>query len=144
MVTTGLRRLITSLRFDFPDFHMTTHERMRLTNVMEDLAKQGRLTKDPKRQAQWMGAFLAKKLVTAFLEDALNSGTLSWDVTISKALSIVLTSALMCRSGDVARNSAYHGMECLLFEHIHLKLGKIEGLERLVGLFTVRFEKGRK
>jgi hypothetical protein len=137
MVSSGLRRLIGSLKFDFADFNLTVHERLRITNVMEDLYKQGKLTKDPKREVQWLGAFLTRKLATAFLEDALNNGTLSWDVTMSKALSIIWTSALMCRSGDVARNRDYHGLECLIFEHIHLKLGTIEGLERLTGLFTV-------
>jgi len=40
-----------------------------------------------------------RKIITAWYKDALENGTISWDVTLSKALSLVLIAALAARSG---------------------------------------------
>ena len=91
------------LKFECAKFHLTSHDTLRLTNVSEQLHQEKKLTKNPKRESQWLGAFVAAKLSTALFQDALVAGTINWDIVISKALSIILTSALMARSGDVAK-----------------------------------------
>lgn len=144
MVQGGLRRLLGSLQFDFKNFQLSKHDRIRITNVMEKLEQDGKLTKDPKRERRWLGAFVVHKLATAIFEDALTSGTLSWDMVLSKVLSIVLTGALITRAGDIARNAAYKELECMLWGHITLKIVRKDGVEVLQGLFSIFNEKGKK
>jgi hypothetical protein len=144
MATVGLKWLIDGLKFEYSTFTLTSNERLRIANVMESLVRDKYLTKDPKRQSQWLGAFLACKLSTALFLDALTEGTLSWDVVLSKALSIILTSALMTRAGDITRSRFYFAFECMLFGHIEIKLIISDGVEYLTARVTLYFEKGQK
>ena len=99
------------------------------------------LTKNPKREAKWLGAFVAAKLSTALFEDALVHGIVKWDVVFPISLSIIFAAALMAgagataaeaetpatetetetpatataRSGSVAKSSSYSELECLYF-----------------------------
>ena len=90
------------------------------------------LTKNPKREAKWLGAFVAARLSTALFEDALVHGIVKWDVVFSILLSIIFAAALMAgagataaeaetpatataRSGSVAKSSSYSELECLYF-----------------------------
>ena len=88
------------------------------------------LTKNPKREAKWLGAFVAAKLSTALFEDALVHGIVKWDVVFSILLSVIFTAALMAgaaaaeaetpatataRSGNVAKSSNHSDLECRYF-----------------------------
>jgi hypothetical protein len=98
-------------------------------------------------------------MAKALLIDALDHGTLSWDVTICKVLSIVIISALCSRTGDVAQTRHYGPtaeeearaaandldpdsmapilakMICMKFKHVEIKLVKKDGVERLSARF---------
>lgn len=67
--------------------------------------REGASLKDPTREKCWLGAALVRKLVTALLDDSLVTGTLNWDVTIYRALSIVFIAALATRAGDITRSN---------------------------------------
>jgi len=106
----------------------------------------GLLTNEPLREASWVGITLVKKIVTAILEDAVVNGTCSWDVTISKLLSIVLLGTMGARAGDIGLSIGYTGMQVLQWKHIELKLkqGTPPVLDNLCCRITITFEKGSK
>lgn len=80
----------------------------------------------------------------AWLQAALDDGCISWDVQLHKLLSIVLLSALGCRSGEVALTGRYVD-EYTRWSHIKLKLAAggntVDDLEADV---TLCFEKAKK
>jgi hypothetical protein len=123
--------------------------------------KEGKITKDPSRQKQWLSAHIIGGMAKAVLIDALDNGTLSWDVTICRVFSIVLISALCSRSGDVAQTTLYgpkaseeadgsemdrifEMMICMKFKQAEIKLLKMDGIERLSARFEVAYGKGAK
>lgn len=145
-VETGLKWLKEVQHWHKPKFNLNKSEELRLKTTLEGMLKKGRLTKDPAREKQWVTAMLVKRLVQSLLQQALSSGTLSWDVTLSRSLSLLLQAALCSRSGEVLRSPDYEDLECLLYEHITLKLvrNKKTGKEHFRGLMVLAFEKGKK
>lgn len=83
-------------------------------------------------------------MAKSILIDAIDCGTLSWDVTICRVLSIVLQSALCTRSGDLANSKGYDDVICMRFEHIKIKLTYKDGVERLEAMFEIAYGKGDK
>ncbi len=85
-------------------------------------------------------------MAQSWLQDALVNGTNWWDITILSLLSIVMMSALDCRSGDMIRASGYRGNEYMRFEHITLKLAGDGSarFENLVALVPIAYQKGQK
>ena len=72
-------------------------------------------------------------------------GTNAWDTTCSKALSLVLSSALSARAGDVARSQLYEGAEYLHWKHVAMKLvTKEDGTKVFVAQITITAGKGFK
>jgi hypothetical protein len=59
---------------------------------------------------------------TAWLKHWLDQSSISWDITISKLLSIVLIVSLGCRGGDVARSQLYQGSQHVAFKDIDMRL----------------------
>lgn len=125
------------------------------------MLKDGKITNDPSREKQWLGAHVIGGMAKAILMDAVDNGTLSWDVTICRVLSIVLISALCTRSGDVAQTTLYGPkagevadadvssrifdlMICMKFKHVVIKLVIKDGVERLAAQFEIAYEKGVK
>ena len=82
--------MIDGSKFDYEAIRPSTLESKRIRSLSIQRLKDGRLTKDPKGEKHWVGAFLMRKLSTALLKDGLGNGTLNWDITISRVLSIVL------------------------------------------------------
>ena len=62
---------------------------------------EGYLTKESKIQRNWVGILIVRRLTTALIESAMEYGTVNWDITLYKALSIVLSSAPAIRVGDI-------------------------------------------
>jgi hypothetical protein len=106
----GLRNTIQSCKFQYADFKLTSKDRLMLESLASSLLKNSILTKDPFREKQWLGIRLVERCVTALLKDALENGTLSWDVVICRAASLILVSSLG-RSGDVTVSSGYAGKQ---------------------------------
>lgn len=141
----GLRTLISAIRFSFKGFKLDTYDAEHIEATIESLHSQGLVTKEPAREKHWVGAFMVRRLVTALLQDALGFGTMNWDVTISKALSIVLQSALSARTGDILRNRFDNqDLPFICYKDVIPKLVDGDGIDSLVGRFTIRNAKGYK
>jgi hypothetical protein len=127
----GLGHLVNSLVFYVKDFTLTKHERVRIATIVNQLFEEGKLTKDPAIERHHIGVFLVRKLATCLLSDALTNGTINWDVTLAKTLSIVLTAALASRTGDITTAPLdVHELFFLCYKDITLKLANGHQLGR--------------
>lgn len=140
----GVRHTVESCTFEYEAFHLSRHGRKRISALIGTLLKEGKITKDPMREKQWVGSFIIQRAVTAFLQDAIKHGTISWDVTISRAASLILVCSLG-RSGDVVRSEAYEGLLCLCYKHITIKLVENAGTQiQFTAQFEMAQDKGKK
>ncbi len=80
----------------------------------------------------------------AFLQSGLEEGCLSWDVHLSKQLSVVLIAACACRAGETARTPLYKGAEYLAYKDIVLSFGGGDQLKDLSMDVSLRAVKGFK
>lgn len=145
-LTNSVRLMVNTSIFQYADFKMSPHESLRIRTLLDGLAKEGKLTKEPSREKHWIGATLVTMMVDALFKDALKRGTLNWDVTIVRAASLILLSSLQCRAGDItkARLDDHH-LPCLTYRDVRLKLvddGK--DVEHLEARVRIRNEKGHK
>ena len=108
----------------------------------------GRLTKDPVRVKQWVGAVLVQQMVHALIQNAHETGTFNWDVVWSRATSLLWLAALQARSGDICKGpwaeDALRSYLC--WGDIGLSLSSGSSSEYLEGEVRVllRGEKGHK
>jgi hypothetical protein len=130
---------------DGSDFTLSRNESERITSTVLSLLKEGKLTKEPCWERCWVGAFMVRRLVTALFKDALFNGTINWDVTISKALAIVMVAALTARAGDVTMAPLDEQRRPFLcYKDITLQLVGVTRLENLKARCLIRNEKGDK
>lgn len=66
-IKVGLRRVLMSLTFHYSTFALSNHERLRLKTIFHQFLKEGRITRNPIRDAQWVGSHLLQRLVVALL-----------------------------------------------------------------------------
>jgi hypothetical protein len=104
-IQSGLQQLVDALIFHYADFQISPHESKRIGATVNELLVQGKLTKDPIQEKYWVGVVMVRKLATAIFEDSLTYGALNWDVTIYKALVVVIVAALASRAGDVTKDA---------------------------------------
>lgn len=102
----GVQGVLNYCQFKFSDFNITIQDGKRLDMLVSSLINNGLLTKDPFFEEQWLGSCIIMQCASSILDDALTNGTSSWDVTICKAASLILVSALG-RVGDVVTSPAY-------------------------------------
>lgn len=106
---------------------------------------EGRVTRQPIREAQWVGALLLRRLIVRLFQSALEERTTKWDKTIQKALSLLFVGALSCRSSDIMRDQAdTHPLPFLCYDDITMKLVGGVGIENLEATFVIRNEKKKK
>lgn len=145
-------RLLQLLQFRHHDFHKqyTPYYAMRINVHLDHLIRQGKLIRGDWFKKMWIGFMLVLKMATAWIKDAFENGTHSWDITISKLTSVLLQSALSSRSGDITRSQLYEGLECLCWGHIILKLespgtrDNAPNVQDLKGIFELQFTKNKK
>lgn len=141
----ALKQLISWAQFSFPDFRISAHDGQRIKSLLRGLLKEGKLTKEPRRQAQSVGCLLTKLLVETALNDAITNGTANWDITISGVLNLLLLSSLAARSGDLVYNRlGEHPLPFLVYDDIVLRLGDGDEIEDLVASVKIRNIKGHK
>jgi hypothetical protein len=141
----GVRHLVNAIVFHYKDFTLSSHERSRIACTLNDLFHAGKLTKDVARDKHFVGAFLVRKLSSALFTDALRNGTVNWDITMAKALSMVLVAAIAARTGDVTKAPLeVHKLPFLCFKDITLKLVDGNSLSHLEAKVLIRNEKGDK
>lgn len=145
LIRSGIRQLIGELIFHYEDFRVSPHESKRIDATINDLVVSGKLTRDPSRQKFWLGAVLIRKLAAAIVEDGFITGTLNWDVTIYKALSIVFIAALACRTGDIAKDKLDNQLlPYLCYSDITMKLVNGDDIASIQAQVTIRNEKAYK
>ena len=110
-----------SLLFPHRDWEMTTHDAAQIDAVMRQHLKDGRATREPAFEKQWISAMLVKRMVRAILRDAIQNGT-RWDVTIHQCLSLVLQAATCSRSGDIRQTVQYKEPVYLRWQHVTIKV----------------------
>ena len=115
---------------------------------MHEMLETGRVTKEPTRIRQWVGVFLVRHLVNAMFKDALLEGTLLWDWTLARVLSILLLSSLSARVGEISRGklTEFYERPCMIYENVTVafKNSGMKWVEDLVARIKIRNEKGLK
>jgi hypothetical protein len=139
-------KLCSVLTFDFKSFTSSSkHESKCVSAMIDALWREGRLTKDTSWERNFDGAFLVRKLTAGLIRDALEEGTLNCDVTLTKALSILLVAPPGARSRDVTVAPLdSQELSYLCSKDITLKLVVGNLLENLVAKVVIRNEKGQK
>jgi hypothetical protein len=137
--------LESALAFKYPEFKLSNHDCARLDALFDTLAKEKRLLRGRWRERQWLGANMLEKMARSWLRLGLDAGCNSWDVHLQKLLSIVMLSALGCRSGELALTGHYTE-EYMRWEHVTLKLekGGNNTIDDVQASILLCFEKGKK
>ncbi|KAK9328329.1 hypothetical protein V1520DRAFT_313332 [Lipomyces starkeyi] len=120
-------QLVQGLEFKYPHFKLSRHHAARIDAMLSDLANEGKLLRGRWSKAEWLGTVLFEKMARAWLQTALDQGYLSWNVQISRLLSMSLVVALACRAGEVTVSHGYT-TESLTWRH---------------ATNVIRFEKGK-
>ena len=123
---------------------MRPSDQGRIEGLLAKFVEDGLLFKGRWRKHEWVGHTLITHMGNAWLEEALNEGCPSWDVRISKLLSVVMMGALDCRAGDLVRSSGYKGEEYMQWRHIEITIRGQKDLENLNAKVTIAYEKGHK
>jgi hypothetical protein len=87
-----------------------------------------------------------RKIITAWYKDALENGTINWDVTLSKALSLLLIAPLAARSGVLNKDKRDEQLllPFICWNDITMKLVNGEDINNLLAEVVSRNEKGHK
>ena len=86
-----------------------------------------------------------RKIITAWYKDTLENGAISWDVTLLKALFLVLIAALAARSGDLNKdNSDQQLLPFICWNDITMKLVDGKDINNLEAKVVIRNEKNYK
>ncbi|OBT84860.1 hypothetical protein VE02_05892 [Pseudogymnoascus sp. 03VT05] len=134
----GVSSLIGGLIFKHETFRLSSHGRSRLSTTIDKLLKDGVITAKPARVAQWVTAALVIRLCDSYLLDALNNGTKSWSITLSRLLSMVLMAACASRAGEIGRSAKYVKMECLCFKDVDIRFNEHGDM---IAHIVLRFQK---
>jgi hypothetical protein len=127
-------------------FRMTAHDTSRFRSFLDKATRDGRLTTGKWKKRTWIGYAVLSRLVRAYLTHGVEQGTLNWDVTMARCLSVVLVSSLGARCGDVGLVRTYEGKAYYMqWRHIELSLeGDMPLFSALRARITLEFEKGNK
>jgi hypothetical protein len=139
--------LIQDLTFTYPHFSLSKCAHIRINATMQTLLQHGQVTRLPKREKHWISARMIGHLVASMYLTATQNGTLSWDITLSKIMSILFLGAFVCRSGDIARSHFYTNEEFLQWNSLCVKYKRDSqsfALEDLIVVVTLRHTKGKK
>lgn len=118
---------------------------MRIASLINFLLQEGKVTQDPTWEKNWVGAVAVRKLTTAIITDALQYGTLTWDISLAKVLSIVWVAALGVRTGDVNATPRDHQkLPYLCYHDITIKMDQGTSIDDLLAVVVIRNQKGDK
>ena len=144
-IVRGVSILLAYGHFKWSDFKMGSHESARFKVFLDQAVKDGKIKTGKWRKSTWIGFAVLSRLVSSYLSHNIKHGSLNWDITIAKCLSLVLISALGARSGDVARSLHYKGQEYLQWRHVQLHLvGSQPSLANVRATITLQYQKFHK
>jgi hypothetical protein len=108
------------------NFKPTKQDGIRIDSALDRFVQQKRLVPGRWREKQWLGFLTVQKITHAYFQHMLDHGCLSWDIPVSKALSVNLIAALDSRAGEVGKSWGWD-MDCCMLcecESIVLKMKK--------------------
>ena len=134
--------------FTWREFAWSQHDSARIETWAGTAVQEGRLIEGQWYKKVFIGFPVVSRLVREFLQHARVNGCINFDIVVAKMLSVVLTSSLGARAGDVALSDGYEesSMYCLQFRHIQLRVRGEEGprFENLHAIVELEFTKGKK
>lgn len=133
-----------SLTFHYQGWALSKRDAVRIDALLIKHLRDGRVTKHPYIQKQWISAMLVRQMVMALFRNAINNGTRSWDVVVHKCLSLVLQAATSSRTGDIRQSSHYKDPVYLRWEHIVIKMKKTPEKPSMRMLIKLFHTKGHK
>jgi hypothetical protein len=143
-IQVGLRYL-TDMLVECHGFVISAQDIKRIGSLLNKLVKENVLFKGRWRKANRVGFKTLLYMVDNHMETGLTDGVHSWDIYISKQLSVVLVAAFGSRCGEVVRSRLYKGMQCLCFKDLRLEFCNGESTQRLMIMnVSLRFVKGYK
>jgi hypothetical protein len=128
----------------YENFSISNHWAVKCDSLFNTLVREGVLIKGTWEKRRRIGFHTVLALGDAFLQSGLDEGCLSWDILLSKQLSVVLIAACACRVGDISRTVLYTGTEYLTFKDIVLSFGSGDQPNDLSMDVTLRAVKGFK
>jgi hypothetical protein len=142
----AISRTIQNCVFYHKNFTLSPHERLRIATLLDSLLQEGKLTQDPSWERNWAGVVVVRQLVSSLFNQAFEEGTMTWDITIAKCLSIILVAAIGARSGDVTMAPLnQHALPFLAYKDVVIKMRKGGStIDDLHAVLTLRNEKGYK
>jgi hypothetical protein len=140
---TGLRYVLGML-VEIHGFTATKQDSKRMESLFNKLVKDKVLFKGKWRKPNRVGFQTILYMVDVWMSSGLKDGVLSWDIHISKQLSIVLIGSFGSRCGDVVRSRMYAGMQCLCYRDLALSFFGGDDTQDLILNVTLRFVKGYK
>ncbi|KAL1868207.1 hypothetical protein Plec18167_008401 [Paecilomyces lecythidis] len=143
-VRNWLYSLSEGMSFRYQDYKMTRRDRIRLDECIASLVKEGKLIKGKQRKPVFVGVVLLQQMARSWIEDGLENGCRSWDIRISRLLSVVLMQACCCRAGEIVQSVGYTGKTCLLYEHIEMVVTGKPYLESTIMRVSLYYTKGEK
>ena len=123
---------------------MRPTDQRRVDELLAKFVDDGMLFKRRWRKHEWVGHTLITLMGNSWLQETLAEGCQSWDVRISKLLSVVMMGALDCRVGDLTRSGHYKGEEYIQWRHIEITIRGERELQNLNAKATIAYEKGHK
>lgn len=140
----GLQHVCQVLVEQYEHFALTKHWASKCDSLLNKLVKEGAQTKGRWAERQYIGFQTLRIIGDASMSKALKEGIISWDVYISRHLSVVLVASLASRGGDVTRSVLYERMECLCWKDITLTFVGGDTLDHLSMDIVLRHVKGYK
>jgi hypothetical protein len=139
----GLRHL-TDMLVKCHGFTISAQDTKQIGSLLNRLVKENVLFKGRWQKANRVGFKTLLYLVDTHMGMGLTDGVHSWDVYISKQLSIVLVAAFASRCGEVVQSALYQGMQCLCFKDLCLEFSNTEQTQGIIMNVSLRFVKGYK
>ncbi|KAJ4131000.1 hypothetical protein NW768_006540 [Fusarium equiseti] len=105
-VEVGLSIIKKEMSFLYKEFKLDSHDDARLNATLDQLVRVGRLNgESPLSEKAWVTSDIIGRMVKAMLKDGINKGTISWDILIMKALSLLMQSINAARAGELRRSN---------------------------------------
>jgi hypothetical protein len=142
-IQAGLRHL-TDMLVECHGFTISAQNTKRIGSLLHILVKENVLFKGKWRKANRVGFKTLLHMVDTHMKTGLTDGVHSWDVYISKQLSIVLVAVFASRCGEVVRSALYKDMQCLCFKDLHLEFLNGDNTQSIIMNVSLRFVKGYK
>lgn len=126
-------------------FSFARHDSVRFQSWLDGAVREKRLTRGRWQKQTWIGFATLSRMVRAYLERAIPSGTINWDLTIARCFSSVPVASLGVRAGDLAQSGGYDGEEYIKYEDVELFIDGDEAVfTNLRVQITVKYAKGKK